>query len=33
MKAEEAADKVIDLFARTRNNVEFTQMMKKMKIF
>ncbi len=33
MKAEEAADKVIDLFARTRNNNEFTQMMKKMKIF
>ncbi len=33
MKAEEAADKVIDLFARTRNNLEFTQMMKKMKIF
>lgn len=33
MKAEEAADKVIDLFARTRNNVEFVQMMKKMKIF
>lgn len=33
MKAEEAADKVIDLFARTRNNIEFCQMMKKMKIF
>ena len=33
LKAEEAADKVIDLFAKTRNNVEFTSMMQKMKFF
>ncbi len=32
MKAEEAADKVIDLFTKTRNNIEFCYMMKKMRI-
>lgn len=32
MKAEEAADKVIDLFTKTRNNAEFCYMMKKMRI-
>lgn len=32
MKAEEAADKVIDLFARTKTNAEFVSMMRKMKI-
>ena len=33
MKSEEAVDRVIDLFARTRDNSEFCIMMKKMKIF
>ena len=33
MKSEEAVDRVIDLFARTRDNSEFCMMMKKMKIF
>ncbi|MBP9996988.1 MAG: transcription termination factor Rho [Lachnospiraceae bacterium] len=32
LKAEEAADKVIDLFARTKNNREFCQMITKMKM-
>ncbi len=32
MKAEEAVDRVIDLFARTRDNHEFCVMMKKMRI-
>ncbi|MBR6094387.1 MAG: transcription termination factor Rho [Lachnospiraceae bacterium] len=31
MKPEEAADKVIDLFSRTRNNREFVEMLKKTK--
>ena len=31
MKAEEAVDKVLDMFARTRNNNEFVQMVKKMR--
>ena len=31
MKAEEAVDKVIDMFSRTRNNQEFVSMVKKMK--
>ena len=29
MKAEDAVDKVIDLFSKTRNNTEFVEMMKK----
>ena len=32
MKAEEAVDRVIDLYAHTKNNREFCQMMKKMRI-
>ena len=32
MKADEAVDKVIDLFAHTKNNAEFCQMMKKIRI-
>jgi len=32
LKADEAADKVIDLFARTRTNSEFCQLIKKMNI-
>ncbi len=31
LKPEEAVDRVLDLFAKTRNNVEFVQMVKKMK--
>ncbi len=31
LKAEEAVDKILDLFARTKNNVEFVNMVKKMK--
>ncbi|MCM1088090.1 MAG: transcription termination factor Rho [Muribaculaceae bacterium] len=31
LKAEEAVDKVVDLFTRTRNNLEFVNMVKKMK--
>lgn len=33
LKAEEAVDKVIDLFSKTKDNQEFVQMVKKMKIF
>ena len=33
MKTEEAVDKVIDLFNKTRDNREFTQMVKKIKLF
>lgn len=33
MKPEEAVDKVIDLFSRTKNNAEFVQMIKKIKPF
>ncbi|MGN0288045.1 MAG: transcription termination factor Rho [Lachnospiraceae bacterium] len=33
MKAEEAVDKVIDLFNKTRNNREFVEMVKKIKFF
>lgn len=32
LKAEEAADRVLDLFAKTKNNEEFVAMVKKMKI-
>ena len=31
MKADEAVDKVVDMFARTKNNFEFVNMVKKMK--
>ena len=31
MKAEEAAERVVDMFAKTRNNQEFVNMVKKMK--
>lgn len=31
LKPEEAADKILDIFARTRNNQEFVNMVKKMK--
>ena len=31
MKPEEAVEKVIDMFSRTRNNVEFVNLVKKMK--
>lgn len=33
MKAEEAVDKVIDLFNKTKNNREFVEMVKKIKFF
>ena len=33
MKAEEAVDKVIDMFSRTKNNEEFVLMSKKIKLF
>ncbi len=33
LKPEEAVDKVLDMFAKTRNNDEFTQMVKKIKWF
>lgn len=31
MKPDEAADRILDMFSRTRNNVEFVNMVKKMK--
>ena len=31
MKADEAAERVVDMFAKTRNNQEFVNMVKKMK--
>ena len=31
MKADEAVEKVVDMFARTKNNFEFVNMVKKMK--
>lgn len=31
MKADEAVDRVLDMFARTRNNREFVEMVKRMK--
>ena len=33
MKAEESVEKILDLFARTKNNYEFTEMAKKMRFF
>ena len=31
LKAEEAADRILDMFARTKNNAEFVGMVKKNK--
>lgn len=31
MKADEAVEKILDMFARTKNNYEFVNMVKKMK--
>ena len=31
MKADEAVEKILDMFARTKNNNEFVNMVKKMK--
>jgi transcription termination factor Rho len=31
MKADEAVEKILDMFARTKNNFEFVNMVKKMK--
>ncbi|MDE5866968.1 MAG: transcription termination factor Rho, partial [Lachnospiraceae bacterium] len=31
LKPEEAVDKILDMFARTRNNLEFVNMVKKMR--
>ncbi|TCL55883.1 transcription termination factor Rho [Kineothrix alysoides] len=33
LKPEEAVDKILDIFAKTRNNAEFVQMVKKIKFF
>lgn len=33
LKPEEAVDKILDMFAKTRNNAEFVQMVKKIKFF
>ena len=33
LKPEESVDKIIDMFSRTRNNVEFVNMVKKIKFF
>ena len=33
LRADEATEKVLDLFVRTRNNAEFVQMIRKMKLF
>jgi len=33
LKAEEAVDKILDMFSRTRNNMEFVNMVKKIKFF
>lgn len=33
LKPEEAVDKILDMFSKTRNNMEFVQMIKKIKIF
>ena len=33
MKAEEAVDRILDMFARTKNNDEFVNMIKKVKLF
>ena len=31
LKAEEAVDKILDIFAKTKDNAEFVQTVKKMK--
>ena len=31
LKSDEAVDKILDMFARTKNNVEFVETVKKMK--
>ena len=33
MKADEAVEKVIDMFVKTKNNDEFVQMVKKIKFY
>lgn len=33
MKPEEAVDRILDMFSKTRNNAEFVQMIKKIKLF
>ena len=33
MKPEEAVDKLIDMFSRTRNNREFVEMIKKIRMY
>ncbi len=33
LKAEEAVDKILDMFSKTRNNMEFVNMVKKIKFF
>ena len=33
LKPEEAVDKILDMFAKTRNNQEFTNLVKKIKWF
>lgn len=33
LKPEEAVDKILDMFSKTRNNAEFVQMVKKIKLF
>lgn len=33
MKSDEAVDKILDLFARTRNNKEFVQIVRKQRLF
>ena len=33
MKPDEAVDKILDLFARTRNNSEFVQIIRKQRLF
>jgi transcription termination factor Rho len=32
MRADEAVEKILDLFVRTRDNAEFVQMIKKVRI-
>ena len=33
MKADEAVDKILDLFARTKNNREFVHIVRKQRLF
>ena len=32
LKPEESVEKILDLFARTRNNMEFVEMVKKIRL-